>query len=188
MQVDCAIGAGADFVIFLATSCTRGQGRIQQLAEYGSNIYDRFVRIGESDPDQESRDLACYSIPSLDDTCVFSQDNIKSIKDYQSRFFDLDLAIYENQCIIESSLHALVHYGLPFVFDQGGFENPVFGNIKPKNYFAAFNQHRSQINQWTLCSTLPKSPQPHLHIVDPAVHKNIAEYFYQTIVDTLPNY
>ena len=187
MQVDRAIMANADFVILLATSCTRGQGRARESVVVPDNIYDRFVRVGAADPRHHTRDLACYSIPSLDETCVFANDDIKTIRDYHARLFDLDLAIYENQCIIESSLHALTQHDIRFVFDQGGFENPMFGNAKSRDYFAAFDQYRSQINQWTLCHGLPRSSQPHLHIIDPGVHQHIAEYFCQTVIYSLSN-
>jgi len=187
MQVDRAVAQGADYVIMLATTCTRGQGRVRESGGVHDNIYDRFVRIGSPDSQNIYRDLACYSIPSLDETCVFSAADVRSIRDYHARLFDLDLAIYENQCVIESSLHALARNHIPFVFDQGGFENPIFGNVKSNNYFAEFVQHRSQINQWTLCHGLPKSLRPHLHIVDPDIHKTIAQYFHLTIINELAN-
>ena len=93
MQVDQAITHQADFIILLGTTCTRSQGRVQQVSKPGINIYDRFVRIGDQNDDVSQRDLACYSIHSLNETCVFDKDDIASIKDYQSRLFDLDLAI-----------------------------------------------------------------------------------------------
>jgi hypothetical protein len=181
MQVDRAIATQADFVILLGTTCTRSQGHVRKVNQPNSDIYDRFVRVGNRNDDLTTRDLACYSIHSLNETCVFNQDDIASIKDYQSRLFDLDLAIYENQCIIESSLYQLKEHNIPFIFDQGGFENPIFGNVRRTNYFSEFDQYRSQINQWTLSSYLPNTNMAHFHITDSAVHAQIADY-YKTII------
>ena len=182
MQVDRAVAEQADFVILLGTTCTRSQGRVGD-SDHSGDLYDRFVRIGNTN-DAHPRDLACYSIQSLNETCVFDKADIAVIKDYQTRLFDLDLAIYENQCIIESSLHTLTQHHVPFVFDQGGFENPIFGNVRRTDYFSEFDQCRSQINQWTLSSYLPNTNMAHFHITDPVVHAQIADY-YQTIIENL---
>jgi len=181
IQVDQAIADQADFVILLCTASTRNQGTVKQLKNKNHRLYDRFVRIGQTDSSNHTRDLACYSIKSLDDTCVFAPDDINSIKNYQTRLFDLDLAIYENQCIIESSLNALQQSNIPFVYDQGGFENPMFGDVKKTDYFLKFNQYMSEINQWSLTKTLPISTRAHFHITDHNVHKTIADYFYKKI-------
>lgn len=181
IQVDRAIQQKADFVIVLATSCTRSQGSTKRTETKHTDIYDRFAKVGEKDPAFDSRDLACYSIMSLDETCVFSHDDISCIKNYQSRFFDLNLAIVENQYLIESSLAALEHSRIPFLFDQGGFENPMFGDTRSSEYFSRFSQYKSELNQWSEYSKLGASGVPHLHIVDQSVHEKIAGYYCQEI-------
>ena len=182
IQVDQAIENRANFVILLATTCTREQGQVHQIKNPHLSIYDRFVKIGQDDPARDTRDLACYSLRSLDDTCVFDREHIHAIKDYNSRIFNLDLAIQQNQYIIESSLYTLRQNCIPFIFDQGGFENPMFGDVRKTDYFFEFDNNRSKINQWTLSTQLPKSKLPHIHIMDPVVHAQIADYFYQMIV------
>lgn len=184
IQVDRAITNQADFIILLGTTCTRSHGHVQTIDNSNPNIYDRFVRVGAWDNNADTRDLACYSIQSLNETCVFDKDAIASIKDYQSRLFDLDLAIYENQCIIESSLYKLKEHNIPFIFDQGGFENPIFGNVRRTDYFSNFNSYKSKINQWTLSSHMPKSKIPHIHITDLSTHAQIANYYYNTIISS----
>jgi len=181
IQVDQAIANQADFVILLCTTSTRNQGTVRQLKNKNVKLYDRFVRIGQTDTLNHTRDLACYSIKSLDNTCVFAPNDIDSIKNYQTRLFDLDLAIYENQCIIESSLNALEQSNIPFVYDQGGFENPMFGDVKRTDYFLKFNRYMSEINQWSLTKTLPTSSRAHFHITDYDTLKTIAYYFYKKI-------
>jgi len=183
MQVDKAISAQADFVILLCTTCTRNQGQVQTVKHKHSDIYERFVRVGQFDPDSAGRDLACYSLRSLDETCVFTKDDMDHIRGYHSRLFDLDLAIYENQCIIESSLHTLKQKGISFVFDQGGFENPMFGDVKKIDYFAEFDSHKSAINQWNLSGALSKTNRAHFHITDPDIHFQIADYYHKKIID-----
>jgi hypothetical protein len=182
MQVDRAIASQADFIILLGTACTRSQGQVRKVNQPNTGIYDRFVRIGDQNDNVTTRDLACYSIQSLNETCAFDQDDIASIKDYQSRLFNLDLAIYENQCIIESSLHQLKEHNIPFIFDQGGFENPIFGDVRQTDYFSNFNKHKSDINQWTLSSYAPKTNMTHFHIIDPNIHAQIADY-YKIIIE-----
>lgn len=181
MQVDKAISEQADFVILLATTCTRGQGIKQDLADKHTSLYDRFTRIAANDQHASSRDLACYSIHSLNETCVFPNSTMTVIKDYHSRLFDLDLAIYENQCIIESSLYKLINSRIPFLFDQGGFENPSFGNVRKQDYFKNFDRYRSELNQWTLSKIAPNKNHSHFHITDPQLHAQIAEYYTKII-------
>jgi hypothetical protein len=180
MQVDRAIEQQADFVILQCTSSTRQQGKTGRSKTHTA-LFDRFVKIGAADNLGASRDLACYSLHSLDDSCVFDSDYQKAISNYQSRLFDLELEIYHNQCIIESILHRLVHCGIPFLFDQGGFENPIFGDVNGKKYFLEFDKFRSEINQWTLAASMPKSTTTHFHILDQQVHDQIASYYQSKI-------
>lgn len=180
IQVDLAIEQSADFVILLGTSCTRDQGLIKSTKTDHVDIYSRFARIGEKDQSHQTRDLACYSMLSIDDSCVFSKEDQIILKEYHSRLFDLDLAIAHNKFLIESSMYSLVHNNIPFLFDQGGFENPIFGTVR-RSYFDQFEDFRSEINMWTLAKDLPN--QPHKHILDQDIHKNICDYYHQKIVD-----
>jgi len=180
MQVDRAIVAGADFIILQCTSSTRNQGQLGVKKSH-EDLLDRFIKIGEQDSEKNSRDLACYSLHSLNETCVFSSDYQHAIAEYQSRLFDLDLEIYHNQCIIESTLHKLVNSGTKFLFDQGGFENPIFGDIKAKKYFSEFDQYRSDINHWTVDAQMSKSNPHHFHIMDHNIHIQIANYYESAI-------
>jgi hypothetical protein len=68
------------------------------------------------------------------------------------------------------------------LFDQGGFENPIFGNVRKQDYFSNFTAQKTSINQWTLASRLPNSNRYHLHIVDQATHQDIANDYCQNIV------
>lgn len=182
LQVDRAIASKADYVILLCTSSTRSQGQIGTKKQY-SDLLDRFVKIGTHDLDLKKRDLACYSLHSLDESCVFTPDYQVLISNYQSRLFDLDLEIYHNQCIIESMLNRLINNNTNFLFDQGGFENPIFGKVNQQKYFAEFDQYRSDINQWTIAAELPTVALTHFHILDESVHNNIANYYADKIID-----
>jgi hypothetical protein len=180
LQVDYAIEQSADFVILLGTSCTRDQGRAKEQSNNFDHIYQRFARIGEKDTHSDSRDLACYSMLSINNSCVFSESDQQILKEYHSRLFDLDLAIVHNKFLIESSLYTLVNNRIPFLFDQGGFENPIFGNVS-KTYFNQFDAYRSEINMWTLSKGLPG--ETHKHILDPMIHGKIFQYYCQKILD-----
>lgn len=180
LQVDRAIKSQADYVIMLATSCTRFHGKIKDQNQHIA-LLDRFRRIGQHDPDESTKDLACYSLQSLDATCVFDQATQSIIHQYQKTMFDLDVEIYQNQIIIERNLLQLVRSGVDFVFEQGGFENPCFyTNNKPKKYFSEFDHYRSDIDQWSIAQTLNHSA-PHKHILDQATHEKIANYYAKKI-------
>ena len=167
-QIDRAIKQQADFIIALCTSCTREDIKYQEGTH--KDLYERF----------EHEEIKSYSIPTIDILPTnLTKDQIKLIKQYQSMFFDLDLAIYKNQCIIENSLQKLVDSKIDFVFDQGGFEHPKFGNTTQR-YFSKFDQYRSQINLWDY--TDARTLRPYHHISNLDMHKEISEYYYNKII------
>jgi hypothetical protein len=180
LQVEQAIADRADFVIMLSTSCTRGQGRLIPKVNKEQNIIDRFFNIGR---DHDHKEFGCYSYNSLDDTCVFNSDQINAIQQYRDSVFDLELEIYQNRFIIESALHALTNSQTPFVFDQGGFENPKFMGSE-SDYFLSWLANKSSINLWSLVD-YPMGHYPYFHINDQSVHCQIAEYYYNRIKCTL---
>lgn len=149
MQVDQAIEESADFIIVQGTACTRSQ----------TKYHNKIVPYS-------------YHTASKD-TTPFDQTQLDILKRYYTEFFDIDLAVYENKCIIENTLHKLVHSGIPFLFDQGGFEHASFGSTN--QYFEQFEKYRSKINLWDYATT--RSYRPYYHIVDDNVHKRVAEYY-----------
>ena len=154
MQVDSAIENQADFVIIQGTSCTRSQTRYQdQIVPYS------FLTASTA-------------------TTPFDQRKLELIKHYYTEFFDLDLAIYQNQCVIEHTLQKLMDSKIPFLFDQGGFEHSKFGG-STKLYFKKFDQYRSQVNLWDHGNTALY--RPYYHITDPDIHKFVAHYYIKEI-------
>lgn len=153
-QVDQAIAQGAQFVIVLGTAVTRGEKRV-------GNTYQPFS----------------YHTAS-DQTTQFSPQQLKILRDYYTEFFDLDLAIYQNAITIEHTLAKLQASGIPFRFDQGGFEHPSFGGAG-LNYFGAYAANRSRINLWDHADK--RTYRPYYHITDPAVHRTVADYYTQEI-------
>lgn len=147
-QVDFAIKHGATFIILLCTASTRGQTRLDN-------------------------DVVPYSIHSLDDTTPFTNKQLSVLKNYTAEFFDLDLAIYENKCIIESMLSRLIASNIPFVFDQGGFEHHSYGGVD--TYFTQYDQYRSKYNLWDHAQV--RSHRPYYHIVDEQVHLDVYRYY-----------
>ena len=122
------------------------------------------------------------TIWSLKDAKALTDQQRQIIDNYNKQFFDLDLAIYKDSLIIESILQRLVDSGIPFKFDQGGFENPIFGDIKAKKYFSEFDQYRSDINHWTVDAQMAKSNPHHFHIMDHNIHIEIANYYESAII------
>jgi len=151
MQVDQAIAAGPDFIIVQGTACTRSQTRHQ-----GNIVPFSYHTASEI-------------------TTPFDRTKLNILKHYYTEFFDLDLAIYENRCIIENTLQKLVNSGIDFLFDQGGFEHPSFGTTA--QYFQRFSQYRSDINLWDYART--RDYRPYYHIVDDAVHREVAAYYME---------
>ena len=149
-QVDQAIAESADFVIVQGTSCTRSETRFNgQVVPYG------FLTANTT-------------------TTKFNNRQLQIIREYYTEFFDLDLAIYHNQCIIQNTLQKLMDSGIPFRFDQGGFEHPKFGARSAK-YFAKFEHYRSAVNIWDYADT--KDYRPYYHIRDDKVHQHVAQYY-----------
>lgn len=153
-QVDQIVDA--KFVIVLFSSSTRSQTQI-------------------------NNQIIPFSWHSLDSTTPFNHKQLQILKQYATEFFDLPLAIYENQCIIEATLLKLVNRGWPFRFDQGGFEHPSYGSTG--KYFDQFSVWRSDICLWDWAQT--RSHRPYYHITDPAVHQRTAEYYSQIINSTI---
>jgi hypothetical protein len=176
LQIDKAIQSQADYIIMLATSCTRFHGRVKD-NKYHNNLLDRFRRIGQNDAAIDSRDLSCYSLHSLDETCVFNHSTQDLIHQYHKNMFDLDAEIYHNQIIIERNLFRLEKSQINFIFEQGGFENPSFYvKDKPRKYFEDFDRYRSEIDQWKMARDFEHS-SPHKHIIDQKTHDYIANYY-----------
>ena len=177
MQVDKALENKADFVIVLFTSSVRDHG---VKSDYPSvkNLLDNFSMIGQ---DHSKKRLASWSYHSLDATCIMPAEKIQILKDFYTHIFDIDIAIYQNKCIIESTLQQLVNSQTTFLFDQGGFENSKFSGTK--TYFTEFEKYRSLYNLWSL-STTTVQHRPYFHITDQSTHNKIAEYYYQQICPT----
>jgi len=146
-QVDQAI-AHADQIIVLCTASTRSQTRLN----------------GQVVP---------YSIHSLDATTPFSADQLSILQSHTREFFDLDLCIYENKCIIESMLQRLTDSNQPFLWDQGGFEHAHYGGTR--KYFSKWSWCRSSRNLWDYTTT--RQHRPYYHITDDGVHREVAQYY-----------
>lgn len=149
-QVDQAIEQAADFVIVQGTSCTRSETK-----HNGQVVPYSFLTASTT-------------------TTKFNNRQLNIIREYYTEFFDLDLAIYHNQCIIQNTLQKLADSGIPFRFDQGGFEHTKFGATR-SNYFAKFDRYRSEINLWDHADT--RDYRPYYHIRDAQVHHRVAQYY-----------
>jgi hypothetical protein len=180
LQVERAIQHAADFIIMLCSSSIRGQGKINNHGR--GELLDRFYQIGVID--NNNKDLACFSLQSIDETCVFSPDQMDILLSYYRDIHSLELAIMENQFIIESSLYRLRDSGIPFTWDQGGFENPNYGAIMHEHYFSEFQQWKSEKNIWNFMPRT-KSHRPYFHITDPTTHNELAQYYCRKIINAL---
>lgn len=175
LQVQRAIEQDAKHIIYLATSSVRQDA---PLKEGTGNLLDRYIDITNPDP---VKTVTSYSVTSLNNTTPFTEDQLTLLKQYHSRFFDLAIAVHQNELIIEGTLSKLVASGIPFTFDRGGFEHPKFADSKD-NYFGAYKEYRSEICLWDYVDEL-LIHRPYYHITDHAIHEEIANYYYNLIND-----
>jgi len=133
----------ASFIIVLFTTCVR--------FEYGADSYT-LHNLTTSNLSKIQQHLAT---------------------EHAKHFFDLDLEIYRNKCIIESVLQRLTDSNIPFLFDQGGFEHAKFGVTT--EYFTKYNKYRSKYNLWDYGDS--KLHRPYFHITDQLIHNRVAEYY-----------
>jgi hypothetical protein len=177
LQVDQAIADRAEYIIYLATSSIREDVLLQEPLVKGP-LLTRFADI--TNPDLRSN-LTSYSIHSLNSTTLFNSAQLQQLREYHAEFFDIDLAVYRNELIIEGTLSRLVASGIPFAFDQGGFEHPRFSGSR-QGYFSAYTQYRSELCLWDYAEPGPEH-RPYYHITDSIKHTAIADYYLGLIRD-----
>ena len=147
-QVDRAIAAGAGKIIVLFTSSTRSEKM-----ENGAAI-----------------PFSWHTASST--TTPFDNRQLRILQDYFAEFYDLGLAIYTNQCIIQHTLDCLNKSGADYMWDQGGFEHSSMGGCP---YFDQYNSTRSDLCLWDYATT--REHRPYYHITDLAKHQDIAAYY-----------
>jgi hypothetical protein len=166
IQVNHAISKMPDLIICFGTSCTRNQ--VSMNSNTDENLHEQF----------QNKKLVCYSMHSFD-TTEFNDNQKDILKKYYANFFDLNLAIYENKCIIENTLQNLSDSKIKFIFDKGGFEHKSFGG-NPEQYFLKFKDNFSNINLWDYADT--REYRPYFHIPDINVNQQIAQYYYDRTI------
>lgn len=149
-QVDCALATYPQFVIVCFTSCTRGE-----IVDDKNNIipFTRMNKIGDR----------------------LSNAQRDAVELYNKHIFDLNIEIYRNKCIIESILQKLVDSGVPFLFDQGGFEHKI-----DTSYFEKYKSYRSKWCLWDHGDS--HQFRPTYHIQDQDIHNQIADYYNRAII------
>jgi len=168
VQVDNAIKNHADFVIVLATACTRDQALVKPTTD--QDLMTRF----------DQHELVSYSI-YRPYRSQLNTDDQQAISDFHRRYTDLELNIFRDHCILLGMLYQLTESGIPFLFDQGGFEHPKFGGTR--HYFDEYRAQRSELNAWDYGNTV--NERPYYHIADTAVHDQIADYYYTEITQRI---
>ena len=164
VQVDHAIRNHADYIIVLATACTRDQALV--LAPTDQDLMTRF----------DQHELVSYSIYRPYRSHLTTADQ-QIISDFHRRYADLELNIFRDHCILLGTLYRLTQAGTPFLFDQGGFEHPSFGGTR--KYFDEFAEQRADLNVWDYGTT--EADRPYYHIQHAEDHVKIADYYYKNI-------
>jgi hypothetical protein len=166
VQVESAINDSADFVIVQGTACTRSEVVIGNNTD--TDLMTRF----------NNYDLVSYSIYRPYRSYLNTTQQTL-VEQYQKQFFDLQLAIYRDRCIIENTLQKLTDSQIPFLFDQGGFEHVSFGNCNRQTYFEKYKARCSDVNLWDYGNTVDE--RPYYHIKDTQIHREVAEYYLNQI-------
>jgi hypothetical protein len=166
IQAGAAVSNDADFILVNCTAVTRSE-LAREPVVLSDSLMDRFDR----------KELISFSILRPYRSHL-TESQCSLIKQYHTEFFDLPLAIYKDSCIIANMLYTLEKSGIPFLFDQGGFEHASFGASKDR-YFADYDHRRSAICLWDHATTAAE--RPYYHITDASVHRAIAEYYYEQI-------
>ena len=164
VQVDHAIRNHADYIIVLATACTRDQALVKPPTD--QDLMTRF----------DQHELVSYSIYRPYRSHLNTEDQ-QAIENFHRRYTDLELNIFRDHCILSGMLYQLTQSGIPFLFDQGGFEHPKFGGTRL--YFDEYNSQRSKLNAWDWGDTV--NERPYYHIADPVVHQQLADYYAEQI-------
>lgn len=175
IQVDYAIKHNASFIIYQATSCVRNDVAFSNST--GAHLLDRYTNIVSND---KSKSLVSYSAATIENACkTLTASQLSLLKQYYIEFFDIDLAVFQNQMIIEGTLSKLIESKIPFVFSQGGFEHPKFTKAT-NTYFLQYSYNTSKINLWDFTEA-PLTLRPYYHITDQQIHQTVAEYYYDYI-------
>lgn len=157
----------ADYIIVLGTAVTRAEIAARP-ADPKLSLLERF----------QNNSLVAYSILRPYRSHLTKSEQ-QQVLEYHQRFFDLDLAIHRDQAIISNTLDLIESAGIPYLFDQGGFEHPSFGSNRL--YFQ--QRSRSKINLWDWGNT--RDERPYYHIKSAEQHYLIAEYYNEQIRNTL---
>lgn len=168
VQVDHAIKNLADYIIVLATTCTRNQVLVQ--APTRQDLMTRFDR----------KELISYSVFRTYRSALGDADR-QQVHNFHRRYDDLELNIFRDYMILLGTLHRLTQSGIPFQFDQGGFEHPRFGGRG--GYFEEFNSVVSRYNAWDYSTTVDE--RPYYHIQDATIHELLADYYAEQIQHTI---
>ena len=168
VQVDNAIKNHADFVIVLATACTRSEALVQPATDQA--LMTRF----------NQHELVSYSVYRPYRSHLTARDQ-EAISDFHRRYTDLELNIFRDHCILLGILTRLQQAGIPFLFDQGGFEHPRFGG--QAGYFDEFAAQRSALNVWDYGTT--QDERPYYHIKEATTHVRISDYYYTEITQRI---
>ena len=177
LQVDKAIKEQANFVIVMGTSVLRDEVKLND-TESDLELVDRFVDI-TSNNNLDTQNLISYTMLNINQDFLSNAHNTLAL---YNKLKDLNLLIYKDQCIIENTLQKLVDSNIPFIFDQGGFENLQYGAIK-NSYFEKFKKYQSKKNLWNYCHNRPF--RPYYHLIDNNITDEIAQYYCNLIHDEL---
>lgn len=168
VQVDHAIKNHADFVIVVATACTRGEVLVLPPTE--QSLMARF----------NCHELVSYSVFRPYRSHLNTQDQ-EAIMDFHRRYTDLELNIFRDHTLLLGTLSRLQQAQIPFLFDQGGFEHPRFGGSR--EYFTEFDSVRTELNVWDYGTTVDE--RPYYHIKEAAIHQQLADYYYTEITQRI---
>jgi hypothetical protein len=184
LQIDRAIEQQADAIIINFTSSVRTEIEINNQNNQ-LPLLERFYK----------RNLLSLSRIQANSIDLLDDQSRRELIQYQTKFFNLDLAVQHNFYLIRGALLDLkLHNRTTFCYSLGGFEHPDYtNNFTPfyHNKLKEFEPWQSKQNLWDYFTdwrvkthniVRPNLSTPGFHIDNPATVNMLSEYYVEWIL------
>lgn len=170
LQVKEALANNCDYLIYHATSSIRHEF-VLTADNANKDSYDRYWNVLAPVPTP----MISISWPNPHHTAkdqVISQARQKEIREFYFNHIDLQSLIEKNYIFIQYTLNLLAASNAQWLWSQGGFEHPAFGNVRAWDFDKT---REATINLWDYYK--PKVIRPYHHVDDTAIIKKVCDHY-----------
>ena len=187
-QVEYALSQPCDYLIYHATSSIR-----QEFSLAASDISSDNINRYWSPYDQKNKTMVCRpwsapwgnaSVPRGDAEELFSNDDLKVIKEFFTKFVDFSVLIEKNYIFIKATLDLIVSSKKlkNWIWSPGGFQHKNFNNFDNNDFkldFSDYKNYQSKINLWYEydAEQCRATRRPYHHITDIHIIQNLCNYY-----------